>query len=380
MTELPLSKTIDIEDFSAPELIPYLREINEEEAIRFGSSADEIVVDSKQWECACALRALDAAQAASPGSWVAGVGAGIEGTIFALARRGCLVFPVDRYLHRTVWSDVAPAGMMVDPARFSQLPFPRGHVIPVHSNALRLNLPDGRFDGVFSSGSIEHFGSLDNVAEAAREIGRILKPGGVASIATEFRLEGPADRAWFDDNVILFTPELLDRYIVRPSGLSLRAPVRFEQSARTFESRQNLVDFLQRAQNIHTIEEKRAAYPNLVLYHDGFLFCSIVLTLYKDEGASSASSASRSGDAVGADPVDGTVNRENAELAAELERFQRSPAAAPPAPQIQIGDLQRLQTENDRLQQDLARANAWKHWTIMRPVRFVYRRLKRWRG
>src|SRR4029079_10268923 len=160
MTELPLSKTIDIEDFSAPELIPYLREINEEEAIRFGSSADEIVVDSKQWECACALRALDAAQAASPGSWVAGVGAGIEGTIFALARRGCLVFPVDRYLHRSVWSDVAPAGMMVDPARFSQLPFPRGHVIPVHSNALRLNLPDGRFDGVFSSGSIEHFGSL----------------------------------------------------------------------------------------------------------------------------------------------------------------------------------------------------------------------------
>jgi hypothetical protein len=270
--------------------------------------------------------------------------------------------------------------MMVDPARFSQLPYPRGHVIPVHSNALRLNLPDGRFDGVFSSGSIEHFGSLDNVAQAAQEIGRILKPGGVASIATEFRLEGPADRSWFDDNVILFTPELLERYIVAPSGLRLRTPIRFEQSERTFESRQNLVDFLQRAQNVHTLEEKRATYPNLVLYHDGFLFCSIVLTLHKDEGTGASSPVSRSSEVAAADPAGVAVDRENAELARELENFQRSPAAAPPAPQIQIGDLQRLQTENDRLQQDLVRANAWKHWKIMRPVRFVYRRLKRRRG
>jgi len=269
---------------------------------------------------------------------------------------------------------------MVDPGRFSQLPYPRGHVIPVHSNAMQLNLPDCRFDGVFSSGSIEHFGSLDNVAEAAREIGRILKPGGVASIATEFRLEGPADRPWFDDNVILFTPELLEQYIVRPSGLRLRAPIRFEQSERTFESRQNLVDFLQRAQNIHTLEEKRAAYPNLVLYHDGFLFCSIALTLYKEEGAGAPSSASRSSDAARADSIGAAVDRENAKLAAELESFQRSPVAGPPAPQIQIGDLQALQAENDRLQQALACANAWKHWKIMRPVRFVYRLLKRWRG
>ncbi len=381
MTELPLSKTIDIEDFVAPELVPYLREINEQEAIRIGSNADEIVFDSKQWEHACALRALDEAQAASAGSWVAGIGAGVEGTIFALARRGCLVFPIDRYLHRSVWSDVAPAGMMIDPTRFSQLPYPRGHVIPVHSNAIRLNLPDCQFDGVFSSGSIEHFGSLDNVAEAAREIGRILKPGGVASIATEFRLEGPVDRPWFDDNVILFTPELLERYIVEPSGLTLRAPIRFEQSERTFETRQNLVDFLQRAQNIHILEEKRALYPNLVLYHDGFLFCSIVITLYKDQNTGASSSGSQSSDAARAtDRVDDLVARENADLARELESFQRSPPAALPAPQIQIGDLQHLQAENDRLQQELVRANAWKHWRIMRPVRFVYRRLKRRRG
>ena len=43
----------------------------------------------------------------------------------------------------------------------------------------RLRYPDDTFDGIFSSGSIEHFGDLQDVANAAYEMGRVLKPGGV---------------------------------------------------------------------------------------------------------------------------------------------------------------------------------------------------------
>src|SRR5512144_49067 len=121
---LPLSKVIDLDDFQAPELRPYLREVNEQEAARFGSSPDDIVPDSKQWECAMALRALDGSGCASRGKMGAGIGAGTEATIFALARRAALVFPVDRYLQRTVWSDVAPAGMLIDPSRYCVLDVP----------------------------------------------------------------------------------------------------------------------------------------------------------------------------------------------------------------------------------------------------------------
>lgn len=375
---LPLSKTIDVEDFASPELLPYLREINEQEAIRFGSTPDDIVPDSKQWECAMALLALDRAGAASEGSLVAGIGAGTESTIFALARRNAFVFPVDRYLHRTVWSDVAPAGMLIDPAQYCLLEVPQGHVIPVNSSAMKLNLASDTFDAVFSSGSIEHFGSLEHVALAAREIGRVLRPGGVASIATEFRLDGPDDRRWFDDNVILFTPQMLERYIVEASGLALREPLVTDQSDKTFETRHNLVDFLKHAQTVHCLEEKRAVYPNLVLYHDGFLFCSVVLTLYKDRPLPALSP----NQAEIARRVNVQVAEENAALAAGLEKYQRTADSAEGAPHSHLlfGEVERLRAENDALRAAYDRANAWKHWPVMRPARFVYRRVKRWRG
>jgi SAM-dependent methyltransferase len=374
MHDLPLSKTIDIEDFSSPALLPYLVEINAHEAVRFGSRPEDVLPDSKQWECAMALRAFDRAGALRKGAMVAGIGAGTEATIFALARRGCLVYPVDRYLHRSVWSDVAPAGMMVNPARYSTLPYPRGRVVPVNCSALSLNLPDCTFDGVFSSGSIEHFGSLEKVAIAAREIGRILKPGGVASIATEFRIDGPPDRPWFDDNVILFTPEMLHQYIVGPSGLELRGGIDCAQSERTFETRHNLVDFLQRVQTIHTLEEKRAVYPNLILYHEGFLFCSIALTLYKPMSFGEEAHVS---DSVDADRARAIVAAEDAELAAELEHLQRTPTDGVAAPPVAMGDVQALQAEIGRLHQELERATAWKRTAIMRPVRALYRRFRK---
>lgn len=372
---LPLSKVVDVEDFDSPDLRPYLLEVNEQEAARFGSRAADVLPDAKQWECAMALRTLDVHGAAAGGRMVAGIGAGTEATIFALARRGALVFPVDRYLARTLWSDVAPAGMLIDPARYSALALPRGHVIPVHSNALALNLPSESFDAVFSDGAFEHFGSLDHVAAAAAEIGRILKPGGVAAIATQFRLDGPDDLRWFDDNLMLFTPELLERYIIAGSGLVLRAPIALAQSDRTFQTRRNVVDFIHRPEFVHALDEKRTVSPNLVLYHDGFLFCSVVLTLHKDRTTPGTPNGRNEAD-------EAAVTRENASLAADLERFQRSPSQSEDAPQSHalFGEVEQLRAQLAWMHAEYARSNAWKKWRVMRPARFVYRRVKRWRG
>lgn len=374
--QLPPSKVIDIEDFSAPDLRPYLLEINEQEAARFGSSQDVLVPDSKQWESAMALRTLDEACCASAGRLVAGIGAGTDTTIFALARRGAIVFPVDSYLQGTAWSDVAPAGMLVDAARYCPLKIPTGHVIPVHSSALEINLPSSMFDAVFSCGSIEHLGSLKAVSLAAREIGRILKPGGVASIATEFRIEGPDDMPWFDDNVILFTPELIQRYIVEPSGLVMREPLDVAQSDRTFEERTNVVDFLQRPDCVHEIEEKRAISPNLVLYDDGFLFCSVTITLHKDRGGNSPLERE------GLREEHAAVAAQRTALIAELERFQRNPGRAEvwSSGDVASGEIERLRAEIEWLHHAYQRSNAWKHWWVMRPARFLYRQIKRWRA
>jgi SAM-dependent methyltransferase len=281
MSKPPYNKIIDVVDFEDSHLIPYLHEIAYDEMVRFGLSAPVILPDSKQWECAMMLRTFTECGTIQPRAVFVGIGAGTEQTTFALAAKGCIVYPVDRYLETTPWSDVAPAGMMVRPSQYTNFQYPRGSVIPVHSDARALRLPDEFSDGVYSAGSIEHFGSLEAVAAAAEEIGRVLKPGGVASISTEFRLDGPNGQRWFDDNCILFTPELLDEYIVKPSGLELIGEKKFETSSGTFDGRTVLLDFLEKVKRIDSIGRKRNAYPNLVLYHKGFLFCSVHLALRK---------------------------------------------------------------------------------------------------
>jgi SAM-dependent methyltransferase len=216
-----------------------------------------------------------------PGALLAGIGAGTEETTFVLASKGCVVFPTDRYLERTPWSDVAPATMMVCPSKFSHYDYPRGSVIPIHTDARVLALPSDFFDGVYSAGSIEHFGSLEAVSAAAEEMGRILKPGGVAVLSTEFRLDGPNDKRWFSDDCILFTPELLQEHIIGPSGLELIGDVQFDTSKETYDGRVVLSDFLTKVSEMRTLEDKRNTYPNLILFHDGYLFCSVHLALRK---------------------------------------------------------------------------------------------------
>lgn len=275
------TKSIDIEDFSSPDLEPYLQYLADMEMARFGSKQSLIVPDSKHWECAMAMNSFEKNCGIKAGQTYAGIGAGVEATTFFLAAKGAVVFPCDRYLEDTPWSNVAPAGMMIDSSIYTNLPHYSGNVIPVHTDARRLKLPTSFFDGVYSSGSIEHFGSLDAVVSTMVEIGRILKPGGLASISTEFKLDGPADKPWFDDNCILFTPQLIHEYIVQSSGLELIGHLPIKPSEATFESRVELLDFLNKVSSINSIEEKLMAYPNLVIQHDGFLFCSVHLLLRK---------------------------------------------------------------------------------------------------
>lgn len=281
MSKLPHTKIIDIVDFTDPELQPYLVEMAKGEMLRFGLSKPVIIPDSKQWECAMMLRTLTELGVVRAGATLAGIGAGTEETSFVLASKGCVVFPTDRYLEVTPWSDVAPAGMMVRPEQYSAVSYPQGHVIPVHSDARLVSLPESYFDGVYSAGSIEHFGSLEAVAAAAEQIGRILKPGGVAVLSTEFRLDGPNGQRWFSDDCILFTSEMLQKHIIGPSGLELVGKPSFETSPGTYDSRVVLVDFLEKAKKVETITDKRNAYPNLVLFHLGYLFCSVHLALRK---------------------------------------------------------------------------------------------------
>jgi hypothetical protein len=55
-------------------------------------------------------------------------------------------------------------------------------------DARRLEFEDESFDFVFSASSIEHFGSVEDIETALREMHRVLKPGGACVLTTEIKL------------------------------------------------------------------------------------------------------------------------------------------------------------------------------------------------
>ncbi len=139
-----------------------------------------------------------------------------------------------------------------------------------HMDALSLRYDDDSFDGIFSCGSIEHFGTLENIAQAAREMGRVLKPGGVLTLATEFRIAGPDDGIGVPGAVI-FSPEMLESAIVGPSGLELADAPQFTTTRATQDLAYPLAEAV--AQGIRD--------PSVALTHDGYTWTSVCLCLRK---------------------------------------------------------------------------------------------------
>ena len=55
----------------------------------------------------------------------------------------------------------------------------------------QLAFDNDTFDVTYSLSSIEHFGGVDGAAATIAEMGRVLKPGGILALATEYVLSGP---------------------------------------------------------------------------------------------------------------------------------------------------------------------------------------------
>jgi SAM-dependent methyltransferase len=230
------------------------------------------------------------------------VGAGHEEVLFWLANRVGKVVATDIYGEGGFSEGEADASMLTDPSAFAPYPYPEERLEARWMDARRLDFPDERFDAVFTLSSIEHFGTERDVARASREIGRVLKPGGVAFVVTEcfvdrspmnskllqtairwgtlnrkMKKASPLRRA-----VDVFTREELRIWIVRPSGLRLVQPLDLSLSP---ETRENVVRWYGAGRF-----ESDAEYPHILLQPQGSLgplkaggapFTSVALPLGK---------------------------------------------------------------------------------------------------
>lgn len=227
-------------------------------------------VKRKPWEVALALQTLSALPRDAV---VLGVGAGKEATLYALSTKVGKVIATDLYQSAGMWNKDAPEDMLTDPAKYAPVgaAFDASRIDVRHMDARALDLPDESVDAVFSCSSIEHFGTWEDIAQAASEIGRVLKPGGVASICTEFKLSGEGD-GW--EGVKLFDRQRLIDCLITPSGLTLadNAELAFVPDA----------DTLATAWPLHTIVTA-GEWPEVegVLSEHGYLFTSVHVALTK---------------------------------------------------------------------------------------------------
>jgi SAM-dependent methyltransferase len=274
-----------------------------------------------------AIKAMRDAGVLREDAEVLGVGAGNEPTLFWLTSYVKRVHATDLYLEGPVagiekWNEM---GKWLREVRLRDLVRATRHVTPIVANklkagnrwsasadqsmlrspeshwsgdwrprrlvvqdmdALNLRYEDESFDAIFSSSSIEHFGTLDRVRRSIHEMCRVLRPGGLLTLSTEWRLAGPRPGL---PGILMFDGDMLYRQIFRDLPLSAVSEFDGSVSRATLDSRRDFVEVLADMSR-HVLRHGSLAledlvwshYPHVVLSFGDRAWTSVHLALRKN--------------------------------------------------------------------------------------------------
>ena len=285
----PYAKLCDIRDFDDERLLAVVGDILPERDPRTH-------VERKVWEFATLAMFLEDTGRLTEDTQALAVGAGDERIVFWLANRLGGVVATDIYGEGSFAGREAKPSMLEDPAAHAPFPYREDRLEVRWADARELPFPGESFDVAFSLSSFEHFGAPGDIARAAAELGRVLRPGGHAFVVTEcFARRHPLNAAPVDFAVRLatlgrkrriatprrravvvevFTPRELERLIVAPSGLELMQPLDLSLSPASWD---NL-----------TVSDERGLHPrsgdywpHVLLQSDRSVYTSVALPLRK---------------------------------------------------------------------------------------------------
>jgi SAM-dependent methyltransferase len=150
---------------------------------------------------------------------IVSVGAGHELVLYWLANHAARVMAIDMY--DGVWQDVqgreGNPDVLRRPEEYAPFPYRRDRLTFMRMDGRQLAFADRTFDIAYSLSSIEHFGGMEGSAAAFREMARVLKPGGILALPTEYVLQGPPHAETFQPREFA---ELIDQ-----PGLRLVQPI-----------------------------------------------------------------------------------------------------------------------------------------------------------
>lgn len=195
---------------------------------------------------------------------VLSVGAGHESLAYWLANRTLLVIATD--LYPGDWEASAgsegDARVLRHPEEFAPFPYRRDRLRFLQMDGRKLAFRDEAFTIAYSLSSIEHFGGFAGARQAVEEMARVLAPGGVLALATEWRVAGPSGQAEG-----IFEPDEVRALIDLPS-LALVEPID-DRVWQRYEGRP--VD----------LRLNRYETPHMLLDIDGTVFTSVMVFLRK---------------------------------------------------------------------------------------------------
>ncbi len=159
----------------------------------------------------------------TPESILLGIGTGHEPIVYWMAKHCRKIYATD--LFRGDWiqggASEGDPSVLNCPEKYQPFEYPGERLTFLPMDGCHLAFKENSFDLVFSLSSIEHFGGKEYSTLAVREMERVLKPGGVVVIATEYILNQREHSEFFNENDLL-------EYVVKASSMKLVQNISFQ--------------------------------------------------------------------------------------------------------------------------------------------------------
>jgi SAM-dependent methyltransferase len=161
----------------------------------------------KQWEFIQVYRGLQELGLLNESVNALGLGSGRECLIYAFTNVCGSVTATDLYNSQN-WRTAAFATEQV--YRKNLFPYRPERLIVRHMDMTQIEFPDNQFDFVWSCCAVEHVNNFSELHRVYQEIHRVLKPGGIAAITTEYN---QSQHHYYEPNMLFTDPYWMEQWL-----------------------------------------------------------------------------------------------------------------------------------------------------------------------
>jgi SAM-dependent methyltransferase len=263
-----LNRLCYVEDWENSEIKEALAELQK--------LSSEGLIHRKDWEWALGIIAMHRFGKLNEKSTAIGVGSGREAILFYLANKVKHVYATDLYKVKD-WIEAAPSDFPENPKKYAPFAYKEDALTVMRMDGTNLEFPSESFDIAFSFSSIEHFGgggkNHSGALRSLREMERVLKPGGLAVIITEYIINDKEHPEFFNRRTIY--SDLIDKL----ERLKLIEPLDLRITSKTLDT---VIDYSSIGVSWNNIDnDYKRTHPHIVLRIKNILFTSIILVFQK---------------------------------------------------------------------------------------------------